>query len=475
MRKRFLVSRLAAFFTLALALDPRGAPAADGPFLVEPYVQLGDAPAQGDQEPLNVLWHTDDRDAAWTVEYRYVPSDSIAQTEARMLRRIVVDKIPAHRVYRAELKGRAIGREMTYRVIRDGEPVFTATARTRKLPGQPQRFVVIGDCGAGTPEQRLIANQIHNARPDYLVVTGDIVYSRGRISEYRERFYPAYNAAIASPTDGAPLLRSVPFFPAPGNHDISNADLGTYPDGLGFFLYWDLPRNGPWAPGVTRNVPKLGGSESEVKAFTDAAGPNFPRIANYSFDAGDVHWLMLDSNPYVDFNDPALREWITHDLTAAKDKPWRFVAFHHPGFSSSKSHFNDQRTKLLAPLFQRHGVAIVFAGHVHNYQRTHPLTFEPLTGADKDGRVAGSYKFDRSYDGRTKTRADGVIHIVTGAGGAKLYNPEQQDDPSTWQPFTTVFASKARSFTVVDVELNMLIVRQVSEDGAELDRFVVTR
>ena len=36
------------------------------------------------------------------------------------------------------------------------------------------------------------------------VVTGDIVYSRGRISEYATRFFPVYNADDASPGRGAP-------------------------------------------------------------------------------------------------------------------------------------------------------------------------------------------------------------------------------------------------------------------------------
>jgi hypothetical protein len=68
-----------------------------------------------------------------------------------------------------------------------------------------------------------------------------------------------------------------------------------------------------------------------------------------------------------------------------------------------------------------------------------------------------------------------VIYLVTGAGGATLYNPEQQDKPETWQSFTTKFLSKFHSITVADVDGKTLTVRQISAEGEEVDRFVVTK
>jgi hypothetical protein len=334
---------------------------------------------------------------------------------------------------------------------------------------------VFGDCGAGTAEQRAIAHGVFTARPDYAVITGDVVYSRGRISEYRAKFYPVYNAAAASPEVGAPLLRSTLFVAAPGNHDIATRDLGTYPDGLAYFLYWDQPRNGfDNRPGPGGIAPLEGPRENRER-FRQAAGDAYPRMANFSFDYGDAHWTVLDANGYVDWSAPAPREWIARDLAAARDKPWRFVAFHQPGFNSSKAHFDDQRTRQLAPLFEEGKVAIVFAGHVHNYQRSHPLTFRPDGGPDSSGRVAGTWTLDTAFNGRDRTRPNGVIYVVTGAGGQRLYNPEQQDDPVTWQSFTDKFISKVHSFTIMDVEAERLTVRQLSAAGEELDRFDVTR
>ena len=45
-----------------------------------------------------------------------------------------------------------------------------------------------------------------------------------------------------------------------------------------------------------------------------------------------------------------------------------------------------------------------------------------------------------------------MIYIVTGAGGQHLYNPEQQDDPASWQEFTYKHVSKVFTLSVVDVE-----------------------
>jgi predicted MPP superfamily phosphohydrolase len=136
--------------------------------------------------------------------------------------------------------------------------------------------------------------------------------------------------------------------------------------------------------------------------------------------------------------------------------------------------------RLLADLFEKGGVDIVFAGHVHNYQRTFPLHFALKRGADgkplvEAGSMAGELKLDKAYDGQTRTKPDGVIYLVTGGGGAGLYNPEQQNDPASWQPFTTKFIADTHSLTVVDVDGKSLVVRQMSEDGKELDRFTVTR
>jgi 3',5'-cyclic AMP phosphodiesterase CpdA len=454
---------------------------ADG-FVVRPYLQLGDVPPGVVASDLRLLWAAEDGPADWGVEYRPESEGPWRPAEAPTARRVAVAGVAPHRVYRAGLKGLVPGREFTYRVRRGGRLVFSAAGRAPKAAGQPYRFIAFGDCGAGTAGQRMVAYQADRARPDFLLITGDIVYTRGRITEYAANFWPVYNADVADPAAGAPLLRSTLFLAAPGNHDVDRAarDLGKYPDSLAYFLYWDQPLNGPPGREGGPLVPVLRGSETARAAFVRAAGAAYPRMTNFSFDYGNAHWTILDANSYVDWTDPDVRAWVERDLAAARDATWRFVAFHHPAFNSAKAHFGDQRMRVIAEVLQAGRVDVVFNGHVHNYQRTYPIRFAPDRSPDgrpvrQVDRIPGRWTLDTSFDGRTQTRPQGVIYLITGAGGAGLYNTDQQDDPASWQPFTHKFISKVHSLTVADVDGPTLTVRQVAADGQELDRFVVTK
>jgi hypothetical protein len=365
--------------------------------------------------------------------------------------------------------------------------VFQSEAHAPKAADQAHRFVVFGDCGVDGPEQTSIAFRTFQAKPDYVMITGDIVYDKGLASEYRENFWPIYNADTASPSEGAPLLRSTLFVSAPGNHDIASRDLGKVPDGMAYFYYWFQPLNGPLGQEGGPLVAPILGPEANQNAFREAAGKSFPRMANFSFEYGNAHWTVLDANDTVNWTDRELQQWVANDLAAAKGATWRFVSFHQPGFNSSKTHFDEQYMRVLSPVFEAGKVDVVFNGHVHNYQRTYPLKFVPAEKNNatpilddkgklvKNRHVDGKWTLDKSFNGQTDTTPEGVIYVVTGAGGQHLYNPEQQDDPASWQEFTFKHISKVHSLTVADVDGPTLTIRQLTVDGEEVDRFVVTK
>ena len=91
---------------------------------------------------------------------------------------------------------------------------------------------------------------------------------------------------------------------------------------------------------------------------------------------------------------------------------------------------------------------------MHNYQRSFPLRSSRPRKTARHGRrgevrpsrrgtSTAEWTLDKPFDGRTDTRPEGVIYVVTGAGGQHLYNPEQQDDPASWQEFTYKFVSRS--------------------------------
>ncbi len=432
---------------------------AQEPFLVKPYLQLGNAPQPAKKERLDLLWQSEDQDGTWTVEVR-VGKGWKAQA-APSFRRLAVPPLPAHRIYRVTLANLAPGARVPYRVKQDGAVVFEAEAQTRK-PGA-HRMVVFGDAADGSANQAAIAKALVAEHPDAVFIVGDLVYGRGRASEYRKVFFPIYNG------EGA-LMARVPFLGVPGNHD---APFAGFEDASAFYAYWSLPLNGPaLQAGDPSAAPVKAGIHDAMVA---ASGSAFPRMASFSFDWGPVHWTVLDSNPYTDWNSPVLKAWLEADLKAAKGAAWRIVALHHPLFQSSVSHFEDQWMRPISPLLEKYGVDLVLAGHIHNYQRTAPLRFAPTKVGSRRQPVEGVFTVDEAFDGKTVTRAKGIVHIVTGSGGAELYDPGQTENRASWQPWTRTFIANKHSFTVLDVAAKKLKLRQLDTTGRELDAITLTK
>ena len=472
MKKPLLFIPLIAFVLSASAQDEI--------FIAKPYLQIGRRPSPS---TLELMWQTPDAPADYAVEIR---SDGHwIKAETPQFVSATTDSARPRRIYHSLLSGLTPGSTFSYRVLRAGKPVFTADAKAPKAENQPFRFVVNGDIGAATPDAKLLAKQSFLSHPDLIVIPGDIIYENGRVSEYDEKFWPIYNADQTS-DEGAPLMRSIPYIGAPGNHDVDNRNLDQFPDGLAYFYFWRQPLNGPDGKEGGTFVPKMTATEAHRSAFLAAAGDAYPNAVNFSFNYGNAHWTVVDSDPYVDWTDTALKAWVAADLAAAQNATWRFVIFHHPGFSSALEHLEQQQMRLLSPIFEAGKVDVVFSGHVHNYQRNYPMTFTPyrkpvlLTGG-KDGKtirgrlVNGYWTLDKSFDGKTNTHPNGVLYIVTGAGGQELYNPEQTNQPDTWQKYTARFIANVHSLTVVDIDGKTLKLKQVSTDGTEVDAINITK
>ena len=390
------------------------------------------------------------------------------------------------------IDGLGLGEKHFYRVRGNGVTLAEGYFTTRQPRGRRIRFVSFGDNSYGDISDRAIAYQTYRQHPDFVMNCGDNVYESGTEDEYQRYFFPVYNADVAGLRIGAPLLRSVPFYTVIANHDVQGkdengheiADFAKNPDSLAYYTAMHLPLNGPDQP--TYPTPTMGPAD-RIAAFQACANRRFPRMANYSFDYGDAHFLCLDSNRYIDPNDRALQTWIAADLSQT-DAVWKFVVFHHPPFNVGNEHYEVQHMRVLAPLFERHGVDIVMSGHEHTYQRARPLRFLP-TGVgnsadigEKDRRVSGTFTIDRGFDGVTRTSPDGVIYIVTGAGGKHLYDPGFTDNPPLWThaddnhaDYVSKMVTDRHSISVFDVDGDHLTMVQIDEQGQEIDRIAVSK
>jgi hypothetical protein len=159
-----------------------------------------------------------------------------------------------------------------------------------------------------------------------------------------------------------------------------------------------------------------------------------------------------------------------------------------PAFHSSKNHYTEQQTRALSPLFEDAGVNLTFAGHVHNYQRSIPIRFLPeakqANAKDlKTKRIDGTFTLDNEFDGVKNTTPKGVIHIVSGGGGASLYGPglDKTKDILTKQyganyaDYTARMVADQHSFSVLDSSPNRLELRALNAKGEELDHIVIDK
>lgn len=161
----------------------------------------------------------------------------------------------------------------------------------------------------------------------------------------------------------------------------------------------------------------------------------------YSFDYGNSHFIFLDTNQ--DFSPGSLQySWLESDLnsTQARSAEWAFIVFHHPPYTSG-AHGVPEQTGMnvrtyLVPLFESYGVDAVFSGHDHSYER--------------------SFK-------------DGVCYVVSGGGGAPLYDVNQTSNP--YQQF----ALKTYHYCTVDVNGSSLNFNARYINGTVFDSFSKTK
>ncbi|CAN5575057.1 hypothetical protein BH23CHL5_BH23CHL5_02880 [soil metagenome] len=157
----------------------------------------------------------------------------------------------------------------------------------------------------------------------------------------------------------------------------------------------------------------------------------------YSFDYGPVHFVSLSSELYEKENlddAGAQKTWLEADL-ADNDRPWTIVTIHRPPYSSTSGKASDSVRNDLVPILEAFEVDLVLSGHAHNYERTNQV--------------------------------NGVVYIVTGGGGADLYDV----GTSEW----TAHSAREHHFVKIDASPNALDVVAISRDGNILDQISIER
>lgn len=236
--------------------------------------------------------------------------------------------------------------QLRYRVRAGATQSPTYTFHTAPAAGDAIRLGIYGDVRGGHATHRRLVDAMLAEPLDLIAVTGDMVLHGSDQADWQQFF-----------TITAPLVASVAYLPAIGNHDLGwdGADDATRAEDI-----FALPPGPPGRP----------------------AGTFW-----YSYDLADVHLVFLDSNAYERVEQET---WLTEDLAAARARKVRAIlAFTHDGPYSRGYHKGNgiARTRYVPILAKQH-VEYLFSGHDHLYQRG----------------LAG-----------------GLRYVVTGGGGASLY------------------------------------------------------
>jgi len=285
-------------------------------------------------------------------------------------------------IHAVELTG--LDPDTTYNYQVGGPGEWSSTFAFQTAPDvacQPYRFVVMGDNRPDTewlPQihwNPILAESVAD-QPLFILHSGDIVKDGDQTNQWRTFFESSGH-----------FLANTPFMAAPGNHDDGPGE----GDSANYNQLFTYPRNSV--------------SQTEDFYFFTTPDAIFVSLSSVTFEGGDI--------PYGD-----QANWLDQVLTD-NPRPWKIVVLHHPPYTSHAAfdlgfwdfEFNHPpnergQNPALVPIFDKHHVDIVFAGHNHYYERFAPLKKGPgnLQGTPSEGFH------------------DGTVYVITGGAGAFVYD-----------------------------------------------------
>jgi hypothetical protein len=291
-------------------------------------------------------------------------------------------------VHRVKLTGLQSDTPYHYRVTTTTTNTTDATFHTLGVPGADFRFAWMADCRApGVTIHDQVSARIRTAAPLFSLYGGDLCDTKSA------GLYSAFTNEFFRPNEMA-LITQVPFYNAVGNHET-------------------------WG--------------QNTKAFTEAP-PSASGVQDfYSFDAGDLHVLVLN---YVLGYAPGSAQYnfATNDL-ARSSNVWKIVTCHEPAYVFGGNHTPSANIKNLATnCFEKVGVDVMLSGHTHFFQ--HILT-------------------------------NRVHYFIIGSAGAELRMP-------TFDP-SVVAAASNYNYAVADVTYTSLTINVYTETGAPLDSLTLAK
>ena len=379
--------------------------------------------AQDNSTSRTIMWQSDSSEADAVIEYRLVGSDT-TQT-IRATDKAFTDDGSTTYIHEGTLTGLAPNTKYEYRVgygsdrRSDWYSLETAGASVYDVLIYPD-----SQSGDYSGWEEIVKNSAkRNPGAALYISMGDLVDNGEQAYQWR-----TWLDSIK------PLSARIPLASTLGNHEMYTLDWKMR-EPRAYLNYFDVPSNG---------------------------NTTFDRHY-YSYDYGDVHYVVLDTQLYEsnhednhDTHHPDLYDeqvqWLRQDL-ASNTKKWTVVLMHRDPFQyafdrpgASRAAGFDEEGVLFMPIFDEFHVDLVLSAHLHSYRNR--------------GHVRN---FDRD--------PSGPLYILTGiAGDAR--RPKWKQHPLDVYVIPDREASNYMTMTVTP---NRLVVRAFLADGTQIDESVIEK
>jgi len=172
----------------------------------------------------------------------------------------------------------------------------------------------------------------------------------------------------------------------------------------------------------------------------------------YSFDYGNVHFIVLDSQFYEETeSNPSLLQdeqtWLEQDLQKTQ-KEWKIAFWHKPPYSARSLITNEDVKNAFSEILDKYHVDVVFNGHDHVYSRTYPLNNDTITTTDS-----------------------GTVYVITGQTGGKYYDDNMQ---KVW--YSEYYDPQEQPiFLVIDVNGDIFNMKVYTSDETLIDNYTINK
>lgn len=188
----------------------------------------------------------------------------------------------------------------------------------------------------------------------------------------------------------------------------------------------------------------------------------------YSFNYNNVHVLVMDSDRTSYASGSDQYNFVVSDLQTASNNPninWIIVTFHRAIYTSPNGCSSCDPPSALRSynsIFDQYGVDLVLQGHIHNYQRTFPLKYNPSSPSNP---------IRTSLNTNSYNDPDGEIYAIVGTGGVNFHSLSGKS--------SFVVSQQAARFGYMDIKITnnggTLEAKYYLDNGAISDQFTITK